>query len=845
MFDFDDLEEQEETTTAPPELVAEEEPEPSISWPNVEDVRTVEDVGTVEEAAISSPPKEDLPATEVVAESEAVSSPPKEDPPVPAATEVVAEPEATLSLPREDPPAVPEVEVLPQAAVVTEEAPQTPPAQLRRPPGLMSPPKDSTCEVLGPQLHLSPQSRGHLLRPEELRQARGAARSVPETFLMAFNAQFYCYLDASGQALDVVATSGQSRVVASSKICSCALKPDDRHLLMVCEDGNFFTYRLDRGSASTVLQLHFLEDPPKEVLWHPTNQKVFLTLHPGRVRLWNLQMLKFSVMGQQAKSCIVVTPEMLETCSREAHASDPKETLQRMAVSSAGHCLCATSEKRFWRWSLHEEASIPEAFNLEIRDLEGMDASQELRLLNEDRALLAGEKEITLCALPNHGSSRLLPLQELHFHGSIRCEPQSNCFLALSTASEEDGEVDLLLHGVLDLNEGFHLRSLEAFCLGQDASETSTILAGGIPNMTVSELEAGYPPGLPFPSRPPGLPSPQRPVVQEPAMTVAFEGPPGLMLDDPQVADGTFDLPSQSSARSDKETLETSRPQVVESSDDAPGDTKPVTKESAPTVHELSSFMQKRADRASDLVVDQILETLPAAMAKADDAAPKIMHECRQIEEQARRTQRQVLKVLERPRPSPPDTDLRVLKERCSEVVHSAATAANFPSHLAKHLTEEPRSEVIRQHLRPSKEKLNEVLREGQKWSDPKHEVKSRIAELPTREALEGFMNEVSKQSEQEMKRLLSEVQAEGLQISITDACRRSVKKTLQRQVEVFEAEANQSLKAETTSRMKHALIRRLGEKAMPLHTELDLIEKELLAAGDILAKTQRAKCAY
>lgn len=64
--------------------------------------------------------------------------------------------------------------------------------------------------------------------------------------------------------------------------------------------------------------------------------------------------------------------------------------------------------------------------------------------------------------------------------------------------------------------------------------------------------------------------------------------------------------------------------------------------------------------------------------------------------------------------------------------------------------------------------------------------------------------------------------------------------------------------------------LRRLGEKAMPLHTELDLIEKELLAAGhgvglcgqlhfatdgftlffdlsvcagDILAKTQRAKC--
>eukprot|EP00434_Breviolum_minutum_P010331 symbB.v1.2.009116.t1/scaffold572.1/size185581/5 len=363
MFDFDDLEEQEETTTAPPELVAEEGldgdgylagcrretslKEPSISPPNVEDVRTVEDVGTVEEAAISSPPKEDLAAATEVA----VSSPPKEDPPVPAATEVVAEPEATLSLPREDPPAVPEVEVLPQAyemvvaAVVTEEAPQTPPAQLRRPPGLMSPPKDSTCEVFGPQLRLSPQSRGHLLRPEELRQARGAARSVPETFLMAFNAQFYCYLDASGQALDVVATSGQSRVVVSSKICSCALKPDDRHLLMVCEDGNFFTYRLDRGSASTVLQLHFLEDPPKLLKLSNRFTETLLGFPKNKMMIHYSSLLSLLLLWTseaQKSGCDL----------KDAECLDEKQVFfqLRSEVSDSKDSERSVAAQRRWRW---------------------------------------------------------------------------------------------------------------------------------------------------------------------------------------------------------------------------------------------------------------------------------------------------------------------------------------------------------------------------------------------------------------------------------------------------------------------------------------------------------------
>eukprot|EP00435_Cladocopium_sp_Y103_P018561 s370_g4.t1 len=134
-------------------------------------------------------------------------------------------------------------------------------------------------------------------------------------------------------------------------------------------------------------------------------------------------------------------------------------------------------------------------------------------------------------------------------------------------------------------------------------------------------------------------------------------------------------------------------------------------------------------------------------------------------------------------------------------------------------------------------------------------EVKSSFAKLPTRQALEGFMAEVSSQSMQEMKRLLAEVQTEGLQTSIasrpkTDACRESVRATLRREVQALEAEVKSQPSSKRSSKQvtrgsgstKDALMRRLGQKALPLHTELDQIDKELHAAGELLAKRSRGQ---
>lgn len=716
--------------------------------------------------------------------------------------------------------------------------------------------------MLGNVLALDEGHQQHLLRHEELRQLRDAAPRMPKIFGLACNTQFSCVTDESGRDMEVmVLNRNRSKISFGARISSCALKPDDGHLLVACEDATLSTYRLDpsSGNASTVLKLHFSEDPPKEVAWHPINQKVFFTLHATRIRLWNLQLLHFATMGQ-AKNGVLVTPELLEASSGEARVTDPKETLQHMSVSPSGRYLIAVSEKFFWRWSVREEA--PE--DLEIFDLEELDASQELRYVQEtspDRVLMVGEREVTdVLLFCGDGGTRIMKLvvtQHLKFQSPIRCQPKTpDAFLALCTASEPEGQVDLLLRA----EKGHSLtslvaRRLEDVSTGHSASSTVSQRNSEVATGAPRALEAQeYPPGLPMPrySRPPGLPSPPNRMIQAPPglnPMVSFDVPPGLALDAPQadlaeVGTSQPSQPSQSSARSEKD--EAAAPRTVESSDDLSGDAKPAapaTESTATTeesrtgtsARELSHFMQKRADRASDQVVDQVLQRLPDTSGKPER---KIMQECKQIEEQAQRTQRQVLKVLERPRP-PSHSDPAALKTRCSEAVHAAATAARFPQHLGQHLAEEPRAEVIRQHLRPSKEKITQVL-QGQKWHQ---EVKSSLGKLPTRQALEGFMAEVSSQSMQEMKRLLAEVQTEGLQTSITDACRESVRATLRQEVQALEAEVkSQSKQVTCGSGTKDALMRRLGQKALPLHTELDQIDKELHAAGELLAKRTRGQ---
>eukprot|EP00435_Cladocopium_sp_Y103_P057235 s1248_g19.t1 len=178
----------------------------------------------------------------------------------------------TLSSPPKEPPPPPPESPAPEPETI--ETPRV----MSRPPGLASPQRElRAAKVVGNVLALDDQSQQHLLRHEELREVRDAAPPVPKIFGLACNTQFSCIADASGRNLEVMVVNANrskearqsSAISFAARICSCALKPDDRHLLVACEDATLSTYRLDpsTGNASTVLKLQFsAEDPPKE-LW--------------------------------------------------------------------------------------------------------------------------------------------------------------------------------------------------------------------------------------------------------------------------------------------------------------------------------------------------------------------------------------------------------------------------------------------------------------------------------------------------------------------------------------------------------------------------------------------------
>ncbi|CAK9021582.1 unnamed protein product [Durusdinium trenchii] len=794
MFDFDELEEKEVGTDPANEAVLPEMP-PGL--------------------------KPDDPIPSFVADLEVQGSPRMvhEDPPEPGAEE---------------------------AAEPTAEAPATPSANPSRPPGLPSPPREVARQD-GRFLQI-PRGRDVELHPLELQLARGAGKPAVKGLVVASNEQFSCLLDSTGTRVDVISNSSSMRceVQAASRIRACALKPSDRKLLLVTQEGEVSLHRLEASGASVMFLLRFSEDVPQEVAWHPVNQKVFFTLHSGRVLLWNLQLLHFAMtapqVGQDYKTGITITPQMVEASCGEAKVSDPKETLQHMAISPEG-LLGAVSATSFWRWSLCEETPKPSVLGVDIMPLEELDGSQELRLLSANVVLFIGQREVSLCALPPPGLTQLTLLQRLSFPSPLRCDQQTGLFLAITTASEVDGEMDVLLHGTVNEpneEEGFSIRCLAASRLVEDmplepepVEHTLPLL--GLPGpLDMGEVEAmpmlmpmpfEFPPGLPC--RPPGLPSPPR-SHQEVGLP---DAPPGLVLDQP-ISDHQASQASQTSAKTEteKEAPPARTGQSgVESSDELSGDAKP--KVAASTVQELTSFMEKRAHRASDAVVEEVLKVVGATGAPGAEGEPRrVMEECKILEQQVRHSEKQALKVLEAPKPRPRSP---VSQDSVVEAVLGAATSPSFPSHLAEQL-------VHREAIEPlvSKEQLAQALRSdvfhGESKAAAERLRKSMKGEcMPMRPAVESFMDEVSAQSLREMSRLLGEVRSEGAS-TLANACRSSVRATLKREVQAFESELKRTSKKPSA---KEALLRRLEQKATVVHRELELVDQELRAAGEVLGR--------
>eukprot|EP00913_Durusdinium_trenchii_P029262 g27429.t1 len=267
-------------------------------------------------------------------------------------------------------------------------------------------------------------------------------------------------------------------------------------------------------------------------------------------------------VGQDYKTGITITPQMVEASCGEAKVSDPK-------------------------------------------------ARGDVGQSNANVVLFIGQREVSLCALPPPGLTQLTLLQRLSFPSPLRCDQQTGLFLAITTASEVDGEMDVLLHGTVNEpneEEGFSIRCLAASRL-------------------VEALTALWEVGLP-------------------------DAPPGLVLDQP-ISDHQASQASQTSAKTEteKDTPPARTGQSgVESSDELSGDAKP--KVAASTVQELTSFMEKRAHRASDAVVEEVLKVVGATGAPGAEGAPRrVMEECKILEQQVRHSEKQALKVLEAPKP--------------------------------------------------------------------------------------------------------------------------------------------------------------------------------------------------
>ncbi|CAJ1399425.1 unnamed protein product, partial [Effrenium voratum] len=249
-------------------------------------------------------------------------------------------------------------------------------------------------------------------------------------------------------------------------------------------------------------------------------------------------------------------------------------------------------------------------------------------------------------------------------------------------------------------------------------------------------------------------------------------------------------------------------------------------------VHELSAFMQKRAHRASDAVVQEVLRLLPEALkgASGTGRAAEILRECQMIGEASRRPRQE--------KGSQPEARVEPrLSEEAAQALLGAVESPLFEPTLVEALA----SSELLEKLKPSKKQLHEALKsEYLVWCQDA--VKQGVlAATNSRRAVDGFMQEVSAQSVQEMDRHLAEVKAEGDSKRFVAACRDSVRQTLRREVKSFEGDLESSTAASATD-LKRGFASRLRRFTTSIHTELDRAEADLQVAGGLLEKVRADK---
>ncbi|CAJ1430478.1 unnamed protein product [Effrenium voratum] len=340
---------------------------------------------------------------------------------------------------------------------------------------------------------------------------------------------------------------------------------------------------------------------------------------PGEFLRWDFETCQRPQLGErlpkdEAAMTPPKTPRSASSFRKMKLRWDPPALglgfLSRSNYRSRSGIICqiisalVAAGRRLWRWPLEEAKGQLKPLAPESLLLEDLDADEvcQLRLLPFRRLLLLGARVVTLCTVED--PLRLRLLRQLRFETALSFEPTPD--LAICCASEGEGaEMDLLLHGVVDQEE-----PLSCFSVSWKApSPAPSLPAVGEsarlplePALAPSEFRQVEPP--------PGLPSPGKGL----EMPTAPTAPPGL---------------EQESGWESSQA-----PKLPDSSDDQSGDRR-----AAGTVHELSAFMQKRAHRASDAVVQEVLRLLPEALkgASGTGRAAEILRECQMIGEASRR----------------------------------------------------------------------------------------------------------------------------------------------------------------------------------------------------------------
>lgn len=254
------------------------------------------------------------------------------------------------------------------------------------------------CRAIG-----APAAPGQVIMPESTQPLEPGRWPSPPG--VATNGIFLCYLDNSGTAIQVVAQATMALVSSLSskgaRVVDFALQGEDNHLLAAFDNGRVIVVRLTNEKAAPRVLLQFdRASQPQAVLWHPMNNRVFVTLHPQQCLLWHLQLIVqfvsmkgtgyMPIENEAVQTALHVTEGLIAQAAVEAQqgqglrleqaqAAGPRrlqELLQgaaakpspsmaqkdgllfqyrRVAMSPEGNFLAASTDREIWLWQVSKD----------------------------------------------------------------------------------------------------------------------------------------------------------------------------------------------------------------------------------------------------------------------------------------------------------------------------------------------------------------------------------------------------------------------------------------------------------------------------------------------------------